>query len=156
MQHNTQVPVGKHNNRQHASPHHEVATDVKQMPIRPIIIIICLFGRNYFENRNCIKHRMFVQAYSPQFCTGSFNICLFKKYVYLFDKHLLNKWSLLIKYHCTYDTYCFYAIMSSIIPDKQTILMCYHMMGQMSYESYCTAHSVWCITGLGARSRNLG
>ena len=40
MQHNTQVPVGKHNNRQHASPHHEVATDVKQMPIRPIIIII--------------------------------------------------------------------------------------------------------------------
>ena len=40
MQHNTQVPVGKHNNRQHASPQHEVATDVKQMPIRPIIIII--------------------------------------------------------------------------------------------------------------------
>ena len=39
MQHNTQVPVGKHNNRQHASPHHEVATDVKQMPIRPIIVI---------------------------------------------------------------------------------------------------------------------
>ena len=38
MQHNTQVPVGKHNNRQHASTHHEVATDVKQMPIRPIII----------------------------------------------------------------------------------------------------------------------
>ena len=42
VQHNTQVPVGKHNNRQHASPHHEVATDVKQMPIRPIIIIIIL------------------------------------------------------------------------------------------------------------------
>ena len=41
MQHNTQVPVGKHNNRQHAS-HHEVATDVKQMPIRPIIIIIII------------------------------------------------------------------------------------------------------------------
>ena len=40
MQRNTQVPVGKHNNRQHASPHHEVATDVKQMPIRPIIIIV--------------------------------------------------------------------------------------------------------------------
>ena len=39
MQRNTQVPVGKHNNRQHASPHHEVATDVKQMPIRPIIIL---------------------------------------------------------------------------------------------------------------------
>ena len=38
MQRNTQVPVGKHNNMQHASPHHEVATDVKQMPIRPIII----------------------------------------------------------------------------------------------------------------------
>ena len=38
VQHNTQVPVGKHTNRQHASPHHEVATDVKQMPIRPIII----------------------------------------------------------------------------------------------------------------------
>ena len=37
MQRNTQVPVGKHN-RQHASHHHEVATDVKQMPIRPIII----------------------------------------------------------------------------------------------------------------------
>ena len=37
MQHNTQVPVGKHNIRQHASPHHEAATDVKQMPIRPII-----------------------------------------------------------------------------------------------------------------------
>ena len=35
-----EVPVGKHNNRQHASPHHEVVTDVKQMPIRPIIIII--------------------------------------------------------------------------------------------------------------------
>ena len=29
-----------HNNKQHASPYHEVATDVKQMPIRPIIIII--------------------------------------------------------------------------------------------------------------------
>ena len=42
MQHNTQVPVGKHNKRQHASPHHEVATDVKQMPIRPIIIIIII------------------------------------------------------------------------------------------------------------------
>ena len=41
MQCNTQVLVGKHNNRQHASPHHEVATDVKQMPIWPIIIIIC-------------------------------------------------------------------------------------------------------------------
>ena len=40
VQRNTQVPVGKHNNRQYASPHHEVATDVKQMPIRPIIIII--------------------------------------------------------------------------------------------------------------------
>ena len=39
---NKQVPVGKHNNRQHASPHHEVATDVKQMPIRPIIIIIII------------------------------------------------------------------------------------------------------------------
>ena len=38
VQRNTEVPVGKHNNRQHASPHHEVATDVKQMPIRPIII----------------------------------------------------------------------------------------------------------------------
>ena len=34
------VPVGKHNNRQHASPHHEVATHVKQMPIWPIIIIV--------------------------------------------------------------------------------------------------------------------
>ena len=34
-----EVPVGKHNNRQHASPHHEDATDVKQMPIRPIIFI---------------------------------------------------------------------------------------------------------------------
>ena len=42
MQRNTQVPVGKHNNRQHASPHHEVATDVKQMPIQPIIIIIII------------------------------------------------------------------------------------------------------------------
>ena len=31
------VPIGKHNNRQHAYPHHEVATDVKQMAIRPII-----------------------------------------------------------------------------------------------------------------------
>ena len=38
MQHNTQVPIGKHNNRQHASPRHKVATDVKQMPIRPINI----------------------------------------------------------------------------------------------------------------------
>ena len=38
MQRNTQIPVGKHNNRQHASPHHEVDTDVKQMPIRPIIL----------------------------------------------------------------------------------------------------------------------
>ena len=37
MQRKTQVPLGKHINRQHASPHHEVATDVKQMPIRPII-----------------------------------------------------------------------------------------------------------------------
>ena len=42
MQHNTQVPVGKHNNRQHASLHHEAATDVKQMPIRPIIILSAL------------------------------------------------------------------------------------------------------------------
>ena len=42
MQLNTQVPVGKHNNRQHASPQHEVATDVKQMPIRPIIVILLL------------------------------------------------------------------------------------------------------------------
>ena len=42
MQRNTQVPVGKHNDSQHASPHHEVATDVKQMPIRPIIIIIII------------------------------------------------------------------------------------------------------------------
>ena len=30
------------NDRQHASPHHEVATDVKQMPLRPIIIIIII------------------------------------------------------------------------------------------------------------------
>ena len=30
-------------NRQHASPYHEVATDVKQMPIRPIIIIIWIW-----------------------------------------------------------------------------------------------------------------
>ena len=52
MQRNTQVPVGKHNNRQHASPHHEVATDVKQMPIRPIIniiiIIIIIIIKNIF------------------------------------------------------------------------------------------------------------
>ena len=34
-----EVPVGKHDNRQHASPHHEVATDVKQMSIRPIIMV---------------------------------------------------------------------------------------------------------------------
>ena len=34
-----EVPVGKHNDRQHASLHHEVATDVKQMPIRPIIYL---------------------------------------------------------------------------------------------------------------------
>ena len=40
MQRNTQVPFGKHNNRQHVSSHHEVATDVKQMPIRPIVIVI--------------------------------------------------------------------------------------------------------------------
>ena len=39
VQRNTQVPVGKHDNRQLASPHHEVATDVKQIPIRPIIIL---------------------------------------------------------------------------------------------------------------------
>ena len=45
MQHNTQVPVRKHNNRQHASPHHEVATDVEQMPIRPIIIIIITINK---------------------------------------------------------------------------------------------------------------
>ena len=30
-----EVRVGKHNYRQHASPHHVVATDVNQMPIRP-------------------------------------------------------------------------------------------------------------------------
>ena len=55
MQHNTQVPVGKHNNRQHASPHHEVATDVNQMPIRPIIIISILCSHlttNFHENGN--------------------------------------------------------------------------------------------------------
>ena len=39
MQRNIQVPVEKHDNRQQAFPHHEVVTDVKQMPIRPIIII---------------------------------------------------------------------------------------------------------------------
>ena len=33
-------PVGKHYDRQYSSPHHEVATDVKRMPIWPIIIII--------------------------------------------------------------------------------------------------------------------
>ena len=43
VQRKTQVPVGKHNNRQHVSPHHEVATDVKQMPIRPIIIYSFVF-----------------------------------------------------------------------------------------------------------------
>ena len=47
MQHNTQVPVGKHNDKQHASPHHGVATDVKQMPIRPIIIIKALSHCDY-------------------------------------------------------------------------------------------------------------
>ena len=51
MQRNTQVPVGKHNNRQHASPHHEVATDVKQMPIRPIIIIYITWQR--WVQRQC-------------------------------------------------------------------------------------------------------
>ena len=40
LQRKTQVPVGKHNNWQHASPHHEVTIDVKQTPIRPIIIIM--------------------------------------------------------------------------------------------------------------------
>ena len=40
MQHSTQVPVGKHNKRQHASPHHEVATDEKKMPIRPLYYYI--------------------------------------------------------------------------------------------------------------------
>ena len=42
MQRCTQVPAGKHNNRQHASPYYEVAIDVKQMPIRTIIIIIII------------------------------------------------------------------------------------------------------------------
>ena len=55
MQHNTQVPVGKHNNRQHASPHHEVATDVKQMPIRPIIIIIIIIIM-YMRQRSNFLH----------------------------------------------------------------------------------------------------
>ena len=41
------VPIGKHNDRQHASPHHEVATDVKQMPIRPIIIIIYVTPKTF-------------------------------------------------------------------------------------------------------------
>ena len=36
------------NNRQHASPHHEVATDVKQMPIRPIIITIRIRSHQIF------------------------------------------------------------------------------------------------------------
>ena len=40
VQRNTQVPIGKRNNRQHASPDHEVDTDVKQMPILPIIILL--------------------------------------------------------------------------------------------------------------------
>ena len=43
-------PVGKHNNRQHASSHHEVATDVKQMPIQPIIIIIIIDVRPLMSN----------------------------------------------------------------------------------------------------------
>ena len=39
------VPIVKeHNDMQHASPHHEVATDVKQMPIRPIFIIMSCNG----------------------------------------------------------------------------------------------------------------
>ena len=36
----TVAPQRKHNDRKHASPHHEVPTDEKQIPIRPIIIII--------------------------------------------------------------------------------------------------------------------
>ena len=35
-----QVPVGKYDNRQHAFSHHEVAADVKQMHIRPIIVVV--------------------------------------------------------------------------------------------------------------------
>ena len=35
MEEHDQIFVGKHNDRQQAFPHHEVATDVKQMPIRP-------------------------------------------------------------------------------------------------------------------------
>ena len=55
MQRNTQVPVGKHNNRQHAFPHHEVATDVKQMPIRPIIIIIIIMNRVSIGSDNVLS-----------------------------------------------------------------------------------------------------
>ena len=62
MQHNTQVPVGKHNNRQHASPHHEVATDVKQMPIRPIIIIIMMSLMTVIKWKHFPRYWPFVQG----------------------------------------------------------------------------------------------
>ena len=48
-----QVPVGKHDNRQHASPRHEVATDVKQMPIRPIIIIGHQEAQKWLQSHKC-------------------------------------------------------------------------------------------------------
>ena len=58
MQRNTQVPVGKHNNRQHASPHHEVATYVKQMPIQPIIIIIVIHRKYPSSDVNTIDRNI--------------------------------------------------------------------------------------------------
>ena len=81
MQHNTQVPVGKHNNRQHASPHHEVATDVKQMPIRTIIIIIIITQKATDHLRPALNQAIsnteadespveIVHAYSRPFCSG--------------------------------------------------------------------------------------
>ena len=49
IQRNAQVPVVNNTNRQHASPHHEVATDIKQMTIRSIIITM-IFNKNYLLN----------------------------------------------------------------------------------------------------------
>ena len=68
-----EVPVGKHNDRQHASPHHEVATDVKQMPIRPIIIKLSGYQLIH-QGHKCTKHGGLIIYFSNKYSFKARNL----------------------------------------------------------------------------------
>ena len=104
MQHNTQVPAGKHNDRQHASPHHEVATDVKQMPIRPIIF--CNICVDMFSSQRCLIHA----AYEDYRVYDHFQPCTIWKQ---WDDSSSHPW---------------YKLSMSTIPLWISIIMIYHFM----------------------------